>query len=112
MVITRVIIRVTPFRALISLLITYLLSPLPLQEWATSAWKKLRPAWQPTRTAKPCFGSSVTPACNIAVRKATLRVSRIKVPQKTIKRQTLLEEGKEMNRKKQELEARPKRDAA
>ena len=31
MVIGRVIIRVTPFRALITLLITYLLSPLPLQ---------------------------------------------------------------------------------
>ena len=31
MVIGRVIIRVTPIRALISLLITYLLSPLPLQ---------------------------------------------------------------------------------
>ena len=31
MAISRVIIRVTPFRALISLLITYLLSPLPLQ---------------------------------------------------------------------------------
>ena len=31
MVISRVIIRVTPFRALIALLITYLLSPLPLQ---------------------------------------------------------------------------------
>ena len=30
-VISRVIIRVTPFRALITLLITYLLSPLPLQ---------------------------------------------------------------------------------
>ena len=30
MVIGRVIIRVTPFRALITLLITYLLSPLPL----------------------------------------------------------------------------------
>ena len=30
-VISRVIIRVTPFRALINLLITYLLSPLPLQ---------------------------------------------------------------------------------
>ena len=31
MVISRVIIRVTPFRARITLLITYLLSPLPLQ---------------------------------------------------------------------------------
>ena len=31
MVIGRVIIRVTPFRALTTLLITYLLSPLPLQ---------------------------------------------------------------------------------
>ena len=31
MVIGRVIIRVTPFRAPITLLITYLLSPLPLQ---------------------------------------------------------------------------------
>ena len=31
MVISRVIIRVTPFKALITLLITYLLSPLPLQ---------------------------------------------------------------------------------
>ena len=31
LVISRVIIRVTPFRALITLLITYLLSPLPLQ---------------------------------------------------------------------------------
>ena len=31
MVISGVIIRVTPFRALITLLITYLLSPLPLQ---------------------------------------------------------------------------------
>ena len=31
MVISRVIIRVTSFRALITLLITYLLSPLPLQ---------------------------------------------------------------------------------
>ena len=31
MVVSRVIIRVTPFRALITLLITYLLSPLPLQ---------------------------------------------------------------------------------
>ena len=31
LVIIRVIIRVTPFRALITLLITYLLSPLPLQ---------------------------------------------------------------------------------
>ena len=31
MVISRVIFRVTPFRALITLLITYLLSPLPLQ---------------------------------------------------------------------------------
>ena len=31
MVISRVIIRVSPFRALITLLITYLLSPLPLQ---------------------------------------------------------------------------------
>ena len=31
MVISRVIIGVTPFRALICLLITYLLSPLPLQ---------------------------------------------------------------------------------
>ena len=31
MVISRVIIRVTPFRALITLLITYLLSLLPLQ---------------------------------------------------------------------------------
>ena len=33
MVISRVIIRVTPFRALITLLRTYLLSPLPLQVW-------------------------------------------------------------------------------
>ena len=32
MVISRVIIRVTPFRALNTLLITYFLSPLPLQE--------------------------------------------------------------------------------
>ena len=31
LVISRVIIRVTPFRALITLLIIYLLSPLPLQ---------------------------------------------------------------------------------
>ena len=31
LVISRVIIRVTPFRALITPLITYLLSPLPLQ---------------------------------------------------------------------------------
>ena len=31
MVISRVIIRVSPFRALITLLMTYLLSPLPLQ---------------------------------------------------------------------------------
>ena len=31
MVISRVIIRVTPFRALLTLRITYLLSPLPLQ---------------------------------------------------------------------------------
>ena len=31
MVVSRVIIRVDPFRALITLLITYLLSPLPLQ---------------------------------------------------------------------------------
>ena len=31
MVISRVIIRITPFKALITLLITYLLSPLPLQ---------------------------------------------------------------------------------
>ena len=31
MIISRVIIRVTPSRALISLLITYFLSPLPLQ---------------------------------------------------------------------------------
>ena len=31
MVISRVLIRETPFRALITLLITYLLSPLPLQ---------------------------------------------------------------------------------
>ena len=31
MVISRVIIRVTPFKALITLLTTYLLSPLPLQ---------------------------------------------------------------------------------
>ena len=31
LVISRVIIRATPFRALITLLITYLLSPLPLQ---------------------------------------------------------------------------------
>ena len=31
MVISRVMFRVTPFRALITLLITYLLSPLPLQ---------------------------------------------------------------------------------
>ena len=31
MVISKVIIRVTPFRALTTLLITYLLSPLPLQ---------------------------------------------------------------------------------
>ena len=31
MVISRVIVRVTPFRALITLLVTYLLSPLPLQ---------------------------------------------------------------------------------
>ena len=31
LVISRVIIRVTPFRALTTLLITYLLSPLPLQ---------------------------------------------------------------------------------
>ena len=31
LVISRVIIRVTPFRALITLLRTYLLSPLPLQ---------------------------------------------------------------------------------
>ena len=31
MVISRVIIRVTPFRALITLLTTYLLSPLPLE---------------------------------------------------------------------------------
>ena len=31
MVISRVIIRVAPFRAVITLLITYLLSPLPLQ---------------------------------------------------------------------------------
>ena len=31
MVISRVILRVTPFRALITLLITYLLGPLPLQ---------------------------------------------------------------------------------
>ena len=31
LVISRVVIRVTPFRALITLLITYLLSPLPLQ---------------------------------------------------------------------------------
>ena len=31
LVVSRVIIRVTPFRALITLLITWLLSPLPLQ---------------------------------------------------------------------------------
>ena len=31
MVVSRVIIKVTPFRALTTLLITYLLSPLPLQ---------------------------------------------------------------------------------
>ena len=31
--ISRVIIGVTPFRVLITLLITYLLSPLPLQVW-------------------------------------------------------------------------------
>ena len=31
MVISRAIVRVTPFRALLTLLITYLLSPLPLQ---------------------------------------------------------------------------------
>ena len=31
MVISRVLVRVTPFGALITLLITYLLSPLPLQ---------------------------------------------------------------------------------
>ena len=36
MVISRVIIRVTPFRARISLLITYLLSPLPLQVLSSS----------------------------------------------------------------------------
>ena len=37
MVISRVIIRVTPFRALITLLITYLLSPLPLQVYKLPA---------------------------------------------------------------------------
>ena len=36
LVISRVIIRVTLFRALITLLITYLLSPLPLQ---VGSWK-------------------------------------------------------------------------
>ena len=34
-VISRVIVRVTPFRVLITLLITYLLSPLPLQVLGT-----------------------------------------------------------------------------
>ena len=36
MVICRVMIRVTPFRALITLLITYLLSPLPLQVYLSN----------------------------------------------------------------------------
>ena len=43
MVISRVIIEVTPFRALITLLITYLLSPLPLQVQALKAENALNP---------------------------------------------------------------------
>ena len=38
MVISRVIIRVTPFRALITLSITYLPSPLPLQVYCLGTW--------------------------------------------------------------------------
>ena len=41
MVISRVIIRVTPFRALNTLLITYLLSPLPLQVSRIDLWKNI-----------------------------------------------------------------------
>ena len=46
MVISRVIIRVTPFRALITLLITYLLSPLPLQVRTTSATSPIVPLFK------------------------------------------------------------------
>ena len=42
--ISRVIIRVTPFRALVTLLITYLLSPLPLQVLKPQPLRKLRPS--------------------------------------------------------------------
>ena len=42
MVISRVIIRVTPFRVLITLLLTYLLSPLPLQVGLVSWRLELR----------------------------------------------------------------------
>ena len=55
MVISRLIIRVTPFRALITLLITYLLSPLPLQvglgtsgfrgSWGLEVWRFCFKAW-------------------------------------------------------------------
>ena len=42
MVISRVILRVTPFRALITLLITYLVSPLPLQvDYDTSKYRQV-----------------------------------------------------------------------
>ena len=51
MVISRLKIRVTPFRALISLLITYLLSPLPL-EVATNEY------FIGTPLRDPLFGSS------------------------------------------------------
>ena len=61
--ISRVIIRVTPFRALITLLITYLLSPLPLQvinAKAYAGWHcttRLAPASrrQQAQTAFCCF---------------------------------------------------------
>ena len=42
LVISRVIIRVTPFRPLITLLITYLLSPLPLQVGFRAAADRLQ----------------------------------------------------------------------
>ena len=42
MVVSRVIIRVTSFRALITLLITYLLSPLPLQVGFAVYWFRVQ----------------------------------------------------------------------
>ena len=56
MVISRIIIRVTPFRALITLLITYLLSPLPLQVEASTL--DLEPLTPKHKHSKPQIPNS------------------------------------------------------